>query len=108
MFMRSFLALLLLTSLTAGCGRAGEPPAAPASAPSARISLEAARDTALARVPGKVLKEELEREDGRDIYSFDIQPDGEGSGLKEIHVDANDGTILAVEDEEPTDKQSDD
>lgn len=73
----------------------------PPAASTARVDLGAARRAALARIPGKVLKEELEHENGRDIYSFDIKPDEAGTALKEVHVDANDGSIVAVEDEEP-------
>jgi uncharacterized membrane protein YkoI len=61
----------------------------------ARISLETARATALAKVPhGEVRSEELEREHGKLIYSFDIAVPGK-SGIEEVNVSAITGKILA-------------
>ena len=60
----------------------------------ARVSLEEARKTALAAVPrGKVQSEELEREKGLLIYSFDIKVDRK-SGIEEVGVDAMTGKIV--------------
>ena len=65
----------------------------------AKISLETARATALAKVPnGEVKSEELEKEHGKLIYSFDIQVPGK-SGIEEVNVDAIDGKVLGVEHE---------
>lgn len=65
----------------------------------AKISLETARATALAEVPnGTVKSEELEKEHGKLIYSFDIQVPGK-SGIEEVNVDAIDGKVLGVEHE---------
>ncbi len=104
----------LIVALTLGLSQAcstksvdGPSSKSPAAAPSARISLEAARGTALGRIPGKVVEEELEQEHGRLVYSFEIQPDEPNSKLKEVHVDANDGSIVAVEDEEAEDDKDD-
>lgn len=96
-----FLALTLALLQACGNRPAVVSSSKPAeSASNARISLEEARSTALTRIPGKVVKEELEHEDGRWVYSFEIQPDAPSSKLKEVHVDPNDRSILAVEDEE--------
>ena len=66
----------------------------------AKVSLEAARVTALARVPGTVRAEELEEEDGRWIYSFEIKPTGETRKIiKEVNVNADTGKIVDVETE---------
>jgi uncharacterized membrane protein YkoI len=66
----------------------------------AKVSLEAARKTALVRVPGTIKHEELEKEDGRWIYSFEIVPTGGKKGfIKEVNVDADSGAIVAVETE---------
>jgi len=66
----------------------------------AKISMAAARKTALAKVPGKVVAQELEKEDGRWIYSFEIKPDGETRKIvKEVNVDADSGAIVSVETE---------
>jgi hypothetical protein len=50
-----------------------------------------ARKTALAAENGKIKSEELEKEKGKLIYSFDIQmPDG----VHEVNVDAMTGKIV--------------
>ena len=67
---------------------------------SARVAMAAARSTALARVPGgQVVHEELERENGRLIYSFDIKK-GPESGVEEVQVDARDGSVVSAEHED--------
>jgi uncharacterized membrane protein YkoI len=66
----------------------------------AKIPMDIARETALGRVQGEVLAEELEREDGRAIYSFEIKPSGAKRGtVKEVEVDANTGEVLDVAEE---------
>ncbi len=73
-----------------------------------KISLAQARKAALKRMPGKVLDEELEKEDGVWIYSFDIRPRGEkGNLIKEVHVDPNTGKILGIETEHSGDAEHD-
>ena len=63
------------------------------------INLQAARKVALARVPGgKIQHEELEREHGRLVYSFEISAQGK-SGTQEVLVDANDGGVMSVQEE---------
>lgn len=69
-----------------------------------RISADSARATALARMKGGVIKdEEIEREDGRLVYSFDIKTAGR-SGIDEVLVDANSGAVLSVKHESPADE----
>src|ERR1700687_4638899 len=51
----------------------------------AKITLEAARQTALAKEPGTVKSEELEKENGKLIYSFDISTP---NGTHEVAGDA--------------------
>jgi uncharacterized membrane protein YkoI len=66
----------------------------------AKIAEAAARKTALAAVPGgKVQSHELERENGRLIYSYDIKVAGR-SGVEEVNVDAMTGEIVAHEHED--------
>lgn len=66
----------------------------------AKIAERDARKTALAAVPGgKVQSHELERENGRLIYSYDIKIAGK-SGVEEINVDAKTGEIVAHEHED--------
>jgi hypothetical protein len=64
----------------------------------AKITMKEARATALKEVPGKIKEAELEREDGKLIYSFDISTK---EGIKEVQIDAITGTLLKVETETP-------
>jgi len=71
----------------------------------AKISLEAARATALAKVPGgEVRSEELEKEHGKLIYSFDIVVPGK-TGVEEVNVSAISGKVLSVHHETPRQEQ---
>ena len=61
----------------------------------AKIKETEARATALAQVKnGTVRSEELEREHGHLIYSYDIQVPGK-SGIDEVNVDAMTGKVIA-------------
>ena len=61
----------------------------------AKISEETARATALKEVPtGTVKSSELERENGKLIYSFDITVPGK-TGIDEVNVNAIDGSVVA-------------
>lgn len=65
----------------------------------AKISKAVATKTALSKVPGgKVKSSEIERENGKLIYSFDIKVAGK-SGIEEINVDAITGDVVAHEHE---------
>jgi Peptidase propeptide and YPEB domain len=60
-----------------------------------KIKEPAARATALAQVRnGTVRSEELEREHGHLIYSYDIEVPGK-SGIDEVNVDAMTGKVIA-------------
>ncbi len=61
----------------------------------ARISLADAVAAAVAKVPGKCWKAELEPEDGSLIYT--IQVVTKGGEWKEIAIDAGNGKVLLVE-----------
>ncbi|MGI8565933.1 MAG: PepSY domain-containing protein [Pyrinomonadaceae bacterium] len=63
----------------------------------AKVTLEQAREIALNRAPGKIEEEELERENGKLVYSFDIR--NAGGTLTEVQVSALDNSIVAVEEE---------
>ncbi|MGH7463273.1 MAG: PepSY domain-containing protein [Longimicrobiales bacterium] len=66
----------------------------------AAIKPEQAQQAALAKVPGgTIAKGELEEEDGRLIYSFDIKVAGQ-EGITEVHVDAQTGAVLKTEHED--------
>lgn len=64
-----------------------------------KVSEDSARAIALRRVPGGAIQElELEREDGKLVYSFDIKV-ARRAGITEVLVDALTGKIVAVEHE---------
>lgn len=70
----------------------------------AKVTPAAASATALARVPnGRVQSAELEKEDGKLLYSFDIKVAGK-SGIEEVQVDAMTGAVLSAEHETPADE----
>ena len=62
----------------------------------AKITEAAAKVTALAKVPGGHVKaSELERENGKLLYSFDIATKGK-SGIDEVQVDAITGAQIGT------------
>lgn len=67
--------------------------------PAVKISMAQAIKTALADSPGFVLSGELEKENGKIIYSFDILPSPKAQEISEIHVDVTTGQIVAREKE---------
>jgi uncharacterized membrane protein YkoI len=67
----------------------------------AKIAESAAAKTALAKVPkGEIASVELERENGKLLYSYDIKVAGK-KGVEEVHVDAVTGKFLSMEHENP-------
>jgi hypothetical protein len=64
----------------------------------AKISIEVARAAALKKVPGQIREEELEKENGKLVYSFDIRAPGQ-KDITEVQVSAIDGSIVSVEKE---------
>jgi uncharacterized membrane protein YkoI len=67
----------------------------------AKISEATARATALKEVPnGTVKSSELERENGKLIYSYDITVPGK-TGIQEVNVNAIDGSVVAKVHESP-------
>ncbi|HYV99529.1 MAG TPA: PepSY domain-containing protein [Gemmatimonadaceae bacterium] len=66
----------------------------------AKVTFDAARATAQAKVPGgKLATAELEQEDGKLIYTLVFKTAGK-KGQDEINVDALTGKIVAVEHED--------
>jgi uncharacterized membrane protein YkoI len=68
-----------------------------------KISLEDARATALKKVPGVIKEEELEKEKGKLVYSFDIQATGQ-KDITEVQVSAISGAVVSVEKESAADE----
>ena len=65
----------------------------------AKITAEDARAIALKKVPGEIEEEELEKEHGKLVYSYDIRATGQ-KGITEVQVSAMDGSIVSVEKED--------
>ncbi len=65
-----------------------------------RITLEAARQIALARVPGTVTESELGKEKGKVVYEFEIR-DKDNKSF-DVLVDAKTGEIVGVEANDET------
>lgn len=63
----------------------------------AHITAEQARASALARVSGTAGQVELENEDGNLVYSVHVRT---GSGDRDVKVDAGNGSVLHVEQDE--------
>jgi uncharacterized membrane protein YkoI len=96
---KSILVAVAFATLTALGGTVGWVVEGTASAETTpKVSLVEARAIARKAVPGKIRKEELETEKGKQIYSFDIN-----TGVKvdkEVNVDANTGTVVSIDDED--------
>ena len=99
---RAILTCALLSATGLALAQAAPKSDVPADlAKEAKVSLEEARKTALAAVSGgKVQSEELEREKGKFVYSFDIKVDKK-SGVEEVGVDAMTGKIVEKKHESP-------
>lgn len=99
-------ALLIAGLLATGAAQAKTAaPAKPAATakvatPKPKISMAAARKTALRLAPGKITKSEYEKEGGGYRYSFDIQQKGH---IQEIGVDAMTGKVVQNKSEGKTD-----
>jgi uncharacterized membrane protein YkoI len=115
----SLVGLIVLTIVALGCGEdndddderaesvaqtaPGQPvpitEEAPGLTAKAKIQPEQARQIVMAKLPGgSITKGELEEEDGKLIYSFDIKVPGE-EGITELHVDAMTGEVIKTEHE---------
>src|ERR1700680_2959878 len=81
------LALLTLPAWAGGQSKSNQA----ALSKEAKVTMEQAQKTALAKEAGKIKSKELEREKGRLIYSFDIKT---ADGIHEVQVDAITGEIV--------------
>ena len=89
---KSTLIAILLVLLTFPAWAGGESKASQAAlSKEAKVTMEQAQKTALAKEAGKIKSKELEREKGRLIYSFDIKT---ADGIHEVQVDAITGEIV--------------
>jgi len=71
-----------------------------------KISAEQARKTALERIPGTIVEEEVEKENGRIVYSIEIRD--KDKKVFDVEVDAENGAIVNVEEEDDDDEDDDD
>jgi hypothetical protein len=70
----------------------------------AKVSKAEATRIALAKAPGGTVKEaELENENGKLVWSFDIATAG-SKDITEVQVDAVTGAVVSVDVESPTDQ----
>lgn len=66
-----------------------------------RITMEAARRAAMARVPrSRVIKEELDHEKGMPVYEFELMVPGR-AGYDEVVVDGMTGNVTSIKHETP-------
>jgi hypothetical protein len=70
-----------------------------AVAKAAKISMAAALETATKEIKGTVVNAELENENDKIIFSFEILPTPDSKIIKEVQVDAVTGVLIGVEDE---------
>jgi hypothetical protein len=76
----------------------------PLSQAQQRISRAEAEKIALARVPGgKTISGKLEKEKGRQIWSFDISMPG-SRNITEVWVDARTGEVVSTQIETPAEQ----
>jgi uncharacterized membrane protein YkoI len=67
----------------------------------AKITMEQARALATKTVPGATIQAgEIERENGKLIYSFDMKTQGK-TGIDEVNIDAMTGTVIGNQHETP-------
>jgi uncharacterized membrane protein YkoI len=100
--MSSAAAVVLAAALATNVALAGAHTHAKTSlASQAKIGKAAARATALAKVPGgKIRSSELERENGKLIYSFDIEVPSK-PGIEEVQISAITGKVVTMKHETP-------
>ncbi len=91
--LKSWVKMLSLSLLIAAAPLAANAASTTDLASHANIKMSAARQIALKAYPGKIVKEELEKESGGSglRYSFDIKSK---AGVHEVGVDASNGKVL--------------
>lgn len=97
---KNIICSLLAVGLLAGCTTCNDKDESKLEA-QAKITRADAEKTALAKAPNGTIKSgEIEQEDGKLIWSFDITtPDSKD--ITEVAVDANTGAVLSVAKESP-------
>ncbi len=96
-FSLALLAGIVVVSSTTTLAQEKEEKSNAKLAKQAKITMEAAKATAMEKVPGTVEDGELEKEHGKLVYSFDIR--NEKGTISEVWVDAKTGKVIKVEEE---------
>ena len=98
------LAFLAIAATSAGAQGTSHPKKEESQAAlqkEAKMTMADARALASKTVPGaKIQAGEIERENGKLIYSFDMKTAGK-SGIDEVNIDAMTGTVIANQHETP-------
>lgn len=97
-FSLALLACVVVVSSSTTFAQEKEEKASTKLAKKAKIFFVTARATALQKAPGVVENEELEKEKGKLVYSFDIR-NNKGT-ISEVWVDAKTGKVVKVEEED--------
>jgi uncharacterized membrane protein YkoI len=108
----SLIALAFATSaVAAGAQQAPQPHRAKVETQAqlekeAKITMGQARALASKTVPGATIQAgEIERENGKLIYSFDMKTKGK-SGIDEVNIDAMTGRVIGNQHETPKDEKA--
>ncbi|MGQ0667018.1 MAG: PepSY domain-containing protein [Nitrospiraceae bacterium] len=94
------LAMLLLaagTLTTAGAACAGETKAKVGMAAAAKVTIDQAIKTASDKVAGKVIEAELEKKHDKLVWEVEVVT--AESKVMEVHIDAETGAVIDVEEE---------
>lgn len=97
-----FLTGLFAVASTNAFGQEQEEKQDPNLARQAKITMAQAREIAQKRASGKIEGAELERENGKLLYSFDIR-NAKGT-ITEVQVDAKTGKLLSAKEESKKDE----
>jgi uncharacterized membrane protein YkoI len=65
----------------------------------AKVTIDEAIKTASEKVPGKVVEAELEKKHGTLVWEVEVVT--EENKLMEVHIDAESGAVIGVEEEKP-------
>ena len=76
------------------------------SAEPPKLTAEQAQEIALKKIAGEVQKHEMESEDGKAVYVFEIKTSE--SKVMEVNIDGNTGEVLEIENADTTDKEGKD
>ena len=98
-----FLTGLFAVASTNTFGQGSEEKQDSKLAKQAKITMTQAREIALQAAPGKVEGEELEKEKGKLVYSFDIR-NSKGT-ISEVWVDAKNGKVVSNKEESKADEE---